>query len=125
MENREKIIENYIAGYNNFDTDRMVTDFCHDIVFENISGGETSLRLIGLQAFKDQAEQAKTYFYSRKQTITSYLHQQDETMITIEYTAVLAMDFPNGLKKGDELNLKGTSVFKFSGDKIISLTDIS
>jgi hypothetical protein len=37
----------------------------------------------------------------------------------------LNMDFPNGLKKGNELILKGKSVFKFLDNKIIKLTDIS
>ncbi|MDB5205022.1 MAG: hypothetical protein JWR72_97, partial [Flavisolibacter sp.] len=31
----------------------------------------------------------------------------------------------NGLKKGDEVKLKGKSIFQFLGDKIIRLTDIS
>jgi hypothetical protein len=35
------------------------------------------------------------------------------------------MDFPNGLQKGQELDLTGKSIFKFSGDTIIKLTDIS
>ena len=35
------------------------------------------------------------------------------------------MDFPNGLKKGQELNLIGKSIFEFDGDKIIKLTDVS
>jgi hypothetical protein len=38
---------------------------------------------------------------------------------------VLAKDLPNGLKKGQELNLSGKSIFKFSGNKITSLTDLS
>jgi hypothetical protein len=81
--------------------------------------------LSGLPAFKEQAETAMSYFSKRTQTITSFAHQNDETIIQVDYDAVLAMDFPNGLKKGDRLTLQGTSVFRFSGDKIIKLTDIS
>jgi hypothetical protein len=59
-------------------------------------------------------------------TIKSFTHNDDETEIVINYSAVLAMDFPNGLKKGETLNLTGKSVFKFSDNsKIIKLTDIS
>jgi hypothetical protein len=39
--------------------------------------------------------------------------------------AVLAVDLANGLRKGDELNLQGRSIFKFSGDKIVAISDIS
>jgi hypothetical protein len=125
MIKREKAIQNYIDGYNQFDIDKMVSDFDEAIIFENIQGGETNMSLTGLTSFKQQAEQAKTYFSSRTQTITSFKHLENETEIEINYFAILGMDFPNGLKKGQELNLKGKSIFEFSGDKISKLTDIS
>ena len=125
MTQREKIISNYIKGYNGFDVDRMVADFDERIVFENISNGEVNMSLTGLTSFRDQAEQVKSYFSARTQTIIAYKHQADETEVQIDYSAVLAIDLPNGLKKGDELKLQGRSVFRFSGDKIIKITDIS
>jgi hypothetical protein len=103
----------------------MVQDLDEAIVFENISNGEMDMSLEGIEAFKEQAEQAKKYFSARMQTIKSFTHTNNETEIGIDYCAVLAMDFPNGLKKGDELKLQGKSVFKFRGDRIIKLTDIS
>ena len=35
MSIREKIIQSYIDGYNQFDIDKMTTDFDETIVFEN------------------------------------------------------------------------------------------
>jgi len=81
--------------------------------------------LTGLKALRQQAEQAKNYFTTRTQTIKSFKHLGDETEIEIDYHAILGMDFPNGLKTGDELKLKGKSIFKFLNNKIIKLTDIS
>ena len=52
-------------------------------------------------------------------------HSTDHTEVNIAYHAVLAIDLPNGMNAGDELNLTGKSIFKFDGDKIISITDIS
>src|SRR5687768_532258 len=115
MKNRETIITNYIEGYNQFDVDQMVTDFDEDILFQNISNGEKNLSLRGLKEFRKQAESAKKYFSARMQTIKSFVHRNDETEIEVAYNAILAMDFPNGLKKGDELNLSGRSIFKFQG----------
>ena len=125
MIEREKVIKNYIEGYNSFDIDKMVADLGENIEFENISNGETNVSCIGLPAFRKQAEQAKHYFSKRMQTIKSFRHLSDETEIDIDYYAVLAVDLPNGLKKGNELKLKGRSIFKFQGDKIIKLTDFS
>ncbi|MFZ1788914.1 MAG: nuclear transport factor 2 family protein [Saprospiraceae bacterium] len=122
---REIIIKNYTDGYNGFDIAKMLADFDENIIFENIQNGETNLSLMGLAAVKHQAEQAKAYFSERTQTITSFSHNGLFTEISINYKAILAMDFPNGLKKGQTLNLSGKSIFQFDGDKIIKLTDIS
>lgn len=125
MTNREQIIKNYIEGYNQFNIEKMIADFSDHIIFENVANGEVNMSLKGIKEFKEQAEEAKNYFSSRTQTITTFKHLESETEIEIDYRAVLAMDFPNGMKKGDELNLKGKSVFEFSSEKISKLTDIS
>ena len=125
MTNRETIIQNYIDGYNEFDIYKMVKDLHETIMFENILNGKTTMSLSGLKAFKEQAEESKNYFSARTQTIKSYTHQKDETEIEIDYNAVLAIDFSNDLKAGDELKLTGKSIFTFLGEKIIRLTDIS
>ncbi|WP_240040734.1 nuclear transport factor 2 family protein [Pseudocnuella soli] len=103
----------------------MVAYFAEGIQFENVQDGQITLSLTGIDAFKEQAERAKTFFTNRRQTVKSFNHKEAETTIAVDYTAVLAMDFPNGLKKGQQLNLTGTSVFEFAGDRIVKLTDIS
>lgn len=125
MIDRERIIKNYIQSYNQFDIDKMFVDFDEKIVFENIHNGETNMSLRGLSALIEQAEQAKTYFTERAQSIKSFSHVDNRCEIEIGYRAILAIDFPNGLKKGQELNLIGKSIFEFEGDRIIRLTDIS
>jgi len=125
MNNREKIIENYIIGYNQFDLDKMVTNLDDNIVFVNIQDGVINMSLNGLDEFIQQAEKAKSYFSERTQTIKSFKHSDNKTEIQVDYNAILALDFPNGLKKGQKLNLTGKSIFEFEGNKIIKLTDIS
>ncbi|MEJ7671971.1 MAG: nuclear transport factor 2 family protein [Chitinophagaceae bacterium] len=115
MTDREKIIKNYIDSYNRFDIDEMVIDFDDNIIFENIQNGVTNMSLIGLAAFRQQAEQAITYFTARTQTIKSFKHFDNRTEIEIDYNAVLGMDFPNGMKKGQELDLSGKSIFRIQG----------
>lgn len=125
MIDRERIIKNYVEGYNQFDIDKMIVDFKDDVVFENIQNGEVNMTLTGINEFREQAENAKVYFSTRSQTITTFNHFDSKTEIEIDYYAVLAMDFPNGMKTGEELNLKGKSIFEFSDDKILKLSDIS
>ena len=122
---REKIINNYISAYNNFDIEKMLTDLDENIKFENISNDIINMTLTNLAAFREQAEQSKNIFTTRSQTITSWKHEANQTEIEITYNAVLAIDLPNGLKKGEVLNLSGKSIFTFLNDKIIELKDYS
>ncbi|HEX8333842.1 MAG TPA: hypothetical protein VF622_14565 [Segetibacter sp.] len=124
MNRREAIIANYIEGYNQFDIKKMLQDFEDAIEFKNITNGEVNMTLSGIASFKEQAEKAKAYFSSRKQIIKSFEHRDDETVVEVDYHAVLAIDFANELK-GAELKIRGKSIFNFSNDKIIKLTDIS
>lgn len=52
MDHREKIIHNYIVGYNQFNINKIVVDFDD----KNIQEGQVSLSLSGLEVFRQQAE---------------------------------------------------------------------
>jgi ketosteroid isomerase-like protein len=123
--NREAIIKKYIDAYNNFDVEGMLMNLAPTVKFVNITSDVITMSFAGLEAFKQQAEQAKDYFSERKQSIVSFTHTNDQTIIEIDYEAVLAIDFPNGMKKGEKLILKGRSIFEFYEDTISAITDIS
>ncbi|MET3503563.1 hypothetical protein ABIC45_005200 [Mucilaginibacter rubeus] len=125
MQQRELIISNYVKAYNNFDVEDMLKNLAPSVKFQNISNGDVDMELDGIAAFRSQAEQATKLFERREQIIRSFKHTGNKTEIDIDYNAILAADLPNGLKKGDELNLKGHSIFTFDGDKIVGIIDIS
>ncbi|MEM8966856.1 MAG: nuclear transport factor 2 family protein [Bacteroidota bacterium] len=121
----EAIINDYVEAYNNFDVSGMVRHLDDSIVFQNVSEGEVTMELEGIEAFKLQAEQATILFKSRKQTINHIQITDNTAEVTIDYFGVLAQDLPNGLKAGDTIQLQGKSVFSFKGDKIVKLRDES
>ncbi|TSD64813.1 nuclear transport factor 2 family protein [Inquilinus sp. KBS0705] len=125
MDIKEQIVREYIEAYNNFDIDGMLINLGPLVKFENIAGGKVNMTLLGLPEFKAQAEQAKNLFSTRKQTITALHYNAQQVEVDIDYYGVLAVDLPNGMKKGDELNLTGKSVFVFEGETITAITDIS
>lgn len=126
MKAREAIVENYIEGYNSFDIEKMTKDMDDGVQFKNVSNGEVNMELDGIDAFRQQAQEATAYFSERTQTINSVKHENGAVEIEIAYYAIAAKDLPNGLKKGQAIHLTGTSVFTFSKEnKITSITDIS
>lgn len=122
---REEIIKDYLIAYNNFDVKGMLSHMHPDIEFSNINNGVTDLSIKGLDAFREQAKLATRLFESRNQHVTAISKFEDRMEVEINYTGKLKVDLPNGMKKGDRIELKGKSVFRFSGDKIVGLTDIS
>lgn len=122
---KRKLIENYVRAYNSFDIDEMLSGLHDRIVFRNISNGEMTLELNGIEAFREQAQKVVGLFAAREQKITDFVCNEEICEIEIDYSATLSSDLPNGLRAGDQINLKGRSVFRFADNKIIELRDIS
>ena len=103
----------------------MLAPLHEDVVFRNVANGEVNLTTTGKAAFREQAEQATHYFSQREQRVTDWLVNSQQVEVTIDYTAVAAIAFPNGLQPGDTLHMQGKSVFQIEDGQIISIEDIS
>ena len=125
LDEKKKIIQEYIDAYNRFDIDNMLSLLSDDVVFENIQNNEINASSKGKVEFRELAESAKTIFSERKQTIVNITDSIEKTSVEISYYGRLAYDLPNGMKLGDEWNLNGISEFVFSNGKIILLRDLS
>lgn len=121
----QSIIQNYIHAYNSYDVDGMLRDLHPDIIFENITGGQVTHRTEEIEDFKAQATAALEYFENRKQSPLEWFKKGDSILVKISYAAVLAVDFPNGMKKGDQIELSGHSEFWFKNNQIIKIVDQS
>ncbi|WP_062056304.1 nuclear transport factor 2 family protein [Aquimarina longa] len=118
-------VENYIKSYNSFDINGMTIDLAKDVIFENVSNGKIDVTTNGIDEFRIQAEKAKSLFVSREQKITAINSNRNTLSIKIDYTGVLNIDLPTGLKKGESIHLKGESIFTFENNKIIKIRDVS
>lgn len=125
QQSREEMIQNYINAYNAFDVSSMTKNLSENVIFQNLSDGKITLETRGISEFKDQAELAVNFFESREQKITSTSKTDSTITITVDYRAIVKTDLPNGLKKGDTLNLTGKSTFVFEGEKIVKIVDES
>ncbi len=124
MQSRE-IIHHYIKAYNQFDLESMLSTLHKDIVFENFSNGELTVKTIGIEAFSQLANKSKTLFSSRNQKIISLLELQNFIEVEIEFEGVFAVDLPNGVKAGHKITLLGKSRFQFRDGVIAYIGDYS
>jgi ketosteroid isomerase-like protein len=122
---QRETIEEYISAYNALDVERMLSFVHKDVEFRNITQNEVNAIAKGIDELQKMAEHSRSFFLSRKQSITSFETVGDTVTVGINFEAVLAVDMPNGAKKGDTINLVGRSVFQFKDGKILRITDYS
>lgn len=122
---RKKTIKNYIESYNAFDVENMLKDLDESVVFRNIAGGVVNLETKGISEFREQAERAVNFFKQREQKIIGLKFGENEVEVEISYSGIVAVDLPDGLKSGSRIELDGKSIFRFAGDKIVEIEDLS
>ena len=118
-------IDRYIQAYNTFDIDGMLAEVHAEIVFENVAGGEINATATGKAELRRLAEHSKGLFESRRLTVTRIADQGDQIFIDVDFSAVLAVDLPNGKRKGETLDLAGRTEFSFRDGLISKIVDIS
>ena len=121
----KSLIQSYLNAYNSFDVEGMLQLLHNDIEFRNISNGVVDVETKGIEEFRELAEQSKKIFSHRLQTIYNYAIIDDKVEVEINFEGILATDLPNGLKAGENILLKGKSVFKFKDKKLILIEDYS
>jgi hypothetical protein len=119
------IVDHYIDAYNRMDVDTMLEAVHPHVGFKNISAGVVNVSTSGVAELKTLAQQSLSLFSERRQVIESFEAQGSGAVATIAFRAVVARDLPNGLKKGQVLNLSGRSEFEFKDGAISKITDIS
>jgi ketosteroid isomerase-like protein len=124
-EHKRMLVEHYINAYNNFDIETMMEVLHPDITFENITEGQINDSASGKEEFRALAEQAKSLFISRTQTIANIVGYLDPMEVDIYFVGTLAMDLEDGAQAGETLSLTGCSKFTFKDGKIFGIREIS
>lgn len=115
----------YIDAYNRKDVEGMLVHLTDDVAFSNLSGGEVTAQAASKDEFREMATSAVSAFEVRRQIVTNAITIGDTTAVQIDYSAKVAADLPNGWRKGDELSLSGSSLFRLRAGKIASIVDAS
>lgn len=121
----EEIILAYIDAYNNKDVPAMLALLDEQIIFENVSNTSGVMQLNSRQEFEQLALQSVNYFSERKQIVRFLVQGAEAAAVEIDYVATLAQDLPNGLKAGQQLQLRGVSIFEVKQGKISRISDYS
>jgi ketosteroid isomerase-like protein len=121
----EDLIRAYVDAYNAKDIPAMLALVDDHIIFENVSNTSGVTKTTSKQAFEQLARQSLPYFSERKQIIRFMVLSADSAAVEIDYQATLAQDLPNGLKAGEQLTLRGVSVFESQDGRMTRISDYS
>ncbi len=119
------LIDRYIAAYNRIDVDAMLLTLHPSIVFENISGGQLSVRTQGIVEFERLARSTQPLFSARRQIITAYSETGDTATAHILFDGTFAMDLPNGVRAGQSISMTGRSEYRAHDGLLIYVADHS
>lgn len=121
----KETIQAYLDAYNAKDVPAMLALLDDQLVFENVSNTSGITQTTSKQEFEQIARQSVAYFTERKQVARYWVMSEDSAAIEIEYNATLAQDLPNGLKAGQQLQLRGVSIFEMKNGKFTRISDYS
>jgi hypothetical protein len=122
---KEELVKKFIAAYNLYDIESMLSLLHHDVQFKNIANGEVDAQTVGIDEFEKLARQSVSLFKEREQKIISLKEINNKLNVFIQYRAILAMDLPHGLKRGDCIDMQGKSEYSFKDGLIFSIVDES
>ena len=120
-----ELIQAYIEAYNTKNISGMLDLLDDQIVFENVSTTSGITNTTSKNEFQELALQSVNYFTERKQIVRFLVTSSDSAAVEIDYLATLAQDFPNGLKAGQQIQLRGVSIFESKNGKFTRISDYS
>lgn len=119
----------YLAAYNAFDVNGMTAVVSDDVVFQNIAAGEVTHETRGLPAFRALAEKGAEMFSCREQQIVSLSETgeigSDVLSVEVRFRGTVKAEAETERGKGQVIEVRGQSEFRFRNDRIVSIVDQS
>jgi len=122
---KRELVERFLRAYNAFDIEGMLALLHPEVTFQNVAGDRVNAEAFGIEAFRKLAEQSSALFVSREQTLKRFQAEGEGALAEVAFVGVLAADLPNGMRKGEVMEVTGRSEYRFREGRISGITDIS
>jgi hypothetical protein len=119
------LIDRYIDAYNRMDVNAMLATIHREVIFENYTAGNLSVRTVGMDELRHLAESSLGLFAGRRQTISGYSEVEGTAHVQIFFEGTFAIDLPNGIRAGQRIAMPGRSEFRERDGLLIYIADHS
>ena len=96
----------------------MLSLFHPEIIFKNLSAGEITAEAVGIDQFRQMAEQVKDPVFESATGSNRLQLRQGHCLVDIDYEGVLAVYFSNGMKAGKTIKLEKQLEFECKDEKM-------
>lgn len=122
-DDKKTLIDAYVAAYNGFDIEGMLTTLSDDVRFEHHVGDQLAVATHGKADFEKLARVGAQLFAAREQQVVSLEDREGAIVATIDFHGEIAEDIPDGPRGGTVIEMQGTSEFGFADGKIAWVVD--
>ena len=125
MSNIAELVERYVALNHAGDIDGVLDCCSDDILFETVVNPRGSVRLIGKAQVREVLEGALRAFANREHQLVSLLVQANRAATETIFTGVAQAELGDGVMPGDQIAIRGATIFEEEDGKIVRICDYS
>jgi SnoaL-like domain len=125
MDTLPPTVSAFILAYNSIDVAGMLRCLAPGIHFMHYEKDALTVETRGIEEFEKLARQSATAFSERSQTVHNCIARGNFVATEVGFRGRAAIDFPNGWRAGDSIELPGASFFTLQSNLIATLVDVS
>ena len=120
-----ELVERYINLNNNNDVEGVVDCCADDVMFESVVNPNNSVRLQGKDKVREILAGTMQAFSQRNHRIASLIVDGERAAAETLFVGVAAADLGGGVNAGDEVSIRGATIFEARDGKIVRICDYS
>lgn len=125
MTNIADLVERYVTLSNHDDIDGVLACCADNVMFETVMNPRGSMRLQGKDQVREVLAGTMTAFKDRSHRLASIIVQDNRVAAETVFTGTALADLGDGVKLGDQVAIRGSTIFEIENDLIARITDYS
>ncbi len=125
MTNIADLVERYVTLSNHDDIDGVLACCADNVMFETVMNPRGSMRLQGKDQVREVLAGTMTAFKDRSHRLASIIVQDNRVAAETVFTGTALADLGDGVKSGDQVAIRGSTIFEIENDLIARITDYS
>ena len=120
-----ELVERYIHRNNENDVEGVMECCADDIVFESVVNPNNTVQLVGKAQVREVLAGAMLAFTNRKHQIASLMADGDRAAAETVFTGTAQAELGDGVNPGDQVTIRGATIFEMRDGLITRICDYS